>query len=189
MENYYTYYQIAEKLDVGVDTVRRHISKMKKKLDIEPIKKVTKSSKGSQVNCLRINDSHKFISYIKNRDNFDNSPNAHNGNFGFFYLIQLIPEHDPNRIEIGFADNLEKRLKEHQTSSPTAKLIKTWPCKRAWDQAVMDSITRENCVLVLNEVYEGDLELFIQRTESFFKNMPNRITNIELSNHSPLNNE
>ena len=42
---------------------------------------------------------------------------------GYFYLIQLIPEAMPNRVKIGFADNVERRLVEHQTAAPTAKLL------------------------------------------------------------------
>jgi len=39
----------------------------------------------------------------------------------------------PNRVKIGFADSVEKRLAEHRTAGPTAKLLKAWPCKRSWD--------------------------------------------------------
>lgn len=45
--------------------------------------------------------------------------------YGFFYIIQLIPEVLPNRVKIGYTDNLDVRLKEHQTAAPTAKLIKS----------------------------------------------------------------
>jgi len=52
--------------------------------------------------------------------------------YGYFYIIQLIPEALPNRVKIGFSDNLEKRLSEHKTAAPTAKILKAWPCKRSW---------------------------------------------------------
>ena len=106
--------------------------------------------------------------------------------FGYFYLIQLIPEVLPKRIKIGYTDNLDQRLSEHRTAAPTCKLIKSWECKRSWDQAVMDSITRENCEHVLNEVYEGDIDSFIQRGNDFFNNMPLSTTEINISEHSPL---
>jgi len=101
-------------------------------------------------------------------------------------LIQLVPEALPNRIKVGFADNAEKRLAEHRTAAPTAKLLKTWPCKRSWDYAAMDSITRDGCRLVLNEVYEGDVEGFVRRGDQFFALMPNPDSEKELSEHSPL---
>ncbi len=87
-------------------------------------------------------------------------------------LIQLVPEAAPNRVKIGFADNVEKRLSEHKTAAPTAKTLKAWPCKRSWDYAAMDSITREGCKLVLNEVIEGDIKGFIERGDRFFAVMP-----------------
>jgi hypothetical protein len=106
--------------------------------------------------------------------------------YGFFYLIQLIPEVLPNRVKLGFADNVEKRLNEHRTAAPTARLLKAWPCKRSWDYAAMDSITKGNCKLVLNEVYEGDIQGFLDRAEQFFAIMPNPDNERELSEHSPL---
>lgn len=106
--------------------------------------------------------------------------------FGFFYLIQLVPEALPNRVKIGFADIVEKRLAEHRTAAPTAKLLKAWPCKRSWDYAAMDSVTRDGCRLVLNEVYEGDVDDFIGRGDAFFALMPDPDTERELSELSPL---
>jgi len=106
--------------------------------------------------------------------------------YGYFYLIQLVPEALPNRIKLGFADNVQKRLAEHRTAAPTAKLLKAWPCKRSWDYAAMDSITRGGCKLVLNEVYEGEIQGFVERGEHFFSVMPNPDIEKELSEHSPL---
>ena len=90
------------------------------------------------------------------------------------------------RVKIGFADDVGMRFKEHLTSSPTAKLLGSWLCKRAWDQAVMDSITRIDCKLVLNEVYEGDIQGFKERADEFFRIMPDPAAKIILSEHSPL---
>ncbi len=106
--------------------------------------------------------------------------------FGHFYLIQLVPEALPNRIKIGFADNVTRRLNDHRTSAPTAKLLKAWPCKRSWDYAAMDSITRVGCKLVLNEVFEGEVDGFLVRAEAFFSVMPNPGSQRELSEYSPL---
>lgn len=186
MESYYTYYDIAEKLGVGVDTVRRHINKMKKELGLDPVKQKTSTSSGSLVNCLSTDHTHLFLSYFASKDEKESENAFSSRKFGSFYIIQLIPEFNPNRVKIGFADNVKKRIKEHQTASPTAKLIGHWPCKRAWDQAAMDSITRENCRLVMNEVYEGEIDGFIKRGNAFFENMPKSEKKIELSDHSPL---
>ena len=106
--------------------------------------------------------------------------------YGFFYVIQLVSEALPDRVEIGYTDNLDTRLKEHQTAAPTAKLIKSWRCKRAWDQAAMDSVTRDRCRLIMNEVYEGCIEGFVARGDAFFEVMPARKSKVELSPYSPL---
>jgi len=106
--------------------------------------------------------------------------------FGNFYLIQLIPEALSNRVKIGFTDNLEQRLSEHRTAAPTAQLLKSWRCKRCWDQAAMDAITRSDCALVLNEVYEGEIAGFIERADAFFAQLPSEHQPAALSPHSPL---
>ena len=72
------------------------------------------------------------------------------------------------------------------TAAPTARYLKSWECKRSWEQAVADSITCKDCKLVMNEVYEGNLELLVQRADELFRLMPNNNTTVELSEHSPL---
>lgn len=49
----------------------------------------------------------------------------------------------------------------------------------------MDSITREGCELILNEVFEGDITGFIERGDQFFGIMPPPNSERELS-YSPL---
>lgn len=186
MQDFLTYNELAKKLKVGIDTVRRHVSKMKDELGISPLKRKTSTSKGALVACLSLDDANLFINYFETKDKPDEESFRYS-RFGYFYIIQLIPEFDPNRVKIGFADNVDKRLNEHRTSSPTAKLVKFWPCKRSWDQAAMDSITNGNCKLIMNEVYESDIDSFIKRGEEFFAIMPKPDNKIELSRHSPLN--
>jgi len=187
MAIYKTYKEIAGELGVSIDTVRRNVGAIKAKFNFEPKKLKTATSKGALVACLKSDDAEKFIRFYKSKGNPKSILN-NNRNYGYFYLIQLIPEFQSNRIKIGFADDVDKRLKEHQTSSPTAKLLGSWPCKRVWDRAVMDSLTREDCKHVLNEVYEGDVNGFIDRAEKFFELMPDPTTEIELSDYSPLKN-
>ena len=38
---------------------------------------------------------------------------------GFFYLIQLEPEHDPGRFKLGFTMDLDGRLQKHRCSAPS----------------------------------------------------------------------
>ena len=182
--------EIAKKLGVGVDTIRRTITKIGEDLGLT----IQRKSRSSRALCLSTDDANKLIRYFEERDEHV-GPNEESENvgsysgYGYFYIVQLIPEALPNRVKIGYTDNLDTRLKEHQTSAPTARYLGHWECKRAWDQAVMDSITRKDCALVMNEVYEGDISLFLERAKEFFGVMPNSNTVVELAEHSPLRSE
>ena len=175
--------EIASRLNIDNRTVRRLLAQEAESLGIE-----IQRGKGDKV-LLERNDAERLIeSYFARRGpvQVNSEDTVKYDRFGYFYLIQLIPEALPDRIKIGFADNIDRRLVEHRTAAPTAKLLASWPCKRSWDYAAMDSITRSNCKLVLNEVYEGEVNGFIQRAEEFFALMPNPDSERELSEHSPL---
>jgi hypothetical protein len=110
---------------------------------------------------------------------------VHVKEFGVFYLIQLVPELDSRRIKLGFADDITSRLSQHQTAAPTAKLVKTWACKRTWEHTVIDCLSI-NCSLILNEVYEcEDIPLLIEKADQLFNLLPGTGQKIELSEYSP----
>ena len=163
MPEYLTLDQVAEMIGVEVTAVRRVLKAIQFSAEIEILKgKVP----GRSRRALCVSDSHArlvvehFISRQSQTTLTSSTElpiNLTVGGYGFFYLIQLVPELAPNRVKIGYTDNLDIRLKEHQTSAPTAKLIRSWRCKRAWDQAAMDSITRSGCHHVMNEVMRETL--------------------------------
>jgi hypothetical protein len=176
---------VAKRLRLDFTTVRRLIAKEKDALQI-----TLRRGKGDKL-FLSSEDAEKLIaSYEARRGGVEVAPEesdtATYDRHGYFYLVQLVPEALPNRVKLGFADNVERRLAEHQTAAPTAKVLKSWPCKRSWDFAAMDSITRTGCKLVLNEVYEGEIQGFIDRAEVFFAVMPHPDSERELSEYSPL---
>lgn len=92
--------------------------------------------------------------------------------FGYFYIIWLHPDDLPSRLKIGYTDNLEVRLSDHRTAAPTLRLVKSWPCKRTWEEAAKASITREGCRCVGGEVFDGDVRVFVKREDAFFSIMP-----------------
>ena len=176
-------WDIAKRCNVEVTTVRRFIARVGDSLGVQ-----LQRGKGDKLFLSRDDADRVVVAYEARRGPARCEPTEaekYDG-FGFFYLIQLVPEALPNRVKIGFADDAEKRLGEHRTAATTAKLLKKWPCKRSWDYAAMDSITRDGCKLVLNEVYEGDIHSFIVRGDAFFALMPSPDTEKELSRHSPL---
>lgn len=176
---------IAKRLRIDLSTVRRLIAK-----EGDSLKLTLHRCKHDRL-FLSSEDAARLIeSYEARRGPVamteENDEAATYDRYGYFYVIQLVPEALPNRVKIGFADNVDKRLAEHRTAAPTAKLLKAWPCKRSWDYAAMDSITRTGCKLVLNEVYEGEIKDFIERGDAFFSMMPSPDSERELSEHSPL---
>jgi len=99
--------------------------------------------------------------------------NVQNGE-GYFYIIQIVPELAPNRIKLGFAGDVQARLKSHYTLAPTAIIVKSWPCKRSWESIAITSITRTECNCIGGEVFEcQDLSRLIDRADEFFSIMPN----------------
>jgi hypothetical protein len=94
------------------------------------------------------------------------------GGFGYFYVVQLHPDELPSRLKIGYTDNMDVRLSDHRTAAPTLRLVKSWPCKRTWEEAAKASITRGVCRCVGGEVFDGDVREFVQRADAFFSIMP-----------------
>jgi hypothetical protein len=90
---------------------------------------------------------------------------------GFFYVIQLEPNHDPGRFKVGFTMDLEARLRKHRCAAPYAQYLDTWPCKRIWERAAIDCVTHE-CEQLHTEVFRArSLDQQRARGQSFFAMM------------------
>jgi len=106
---------------------------------------------------------------------------------GVFYVCQLIPEADPRRLKLGFASDIKSRLATYRTSNPTAKILKTWPCRKTWEQTAIAALTKEDCLLIASEVFEcGDAEAFLERADRFLEMLPDPDFEIGLAKYSPL---
>lgn len=188
MSDYVTFKDLAKRISVDPTTIRRLIERFGAELGIEVQKGRGDTINAKWTHYLSRDDADRLVAYYEERQRGTVTGTAADSfqTFGFFYIIQLIPEALPNRLKIGYTDNLEKRLAEHQTAAPTARVIASWPCKRSWDYAAMDSITREGCVWVLNEVFEGDPQGFVTRGNDFFSLMPRSDQKRALSEHSPV---
>jgi hypothetical protein len=91
---------------------------------------------------------------------------------GVFYLIQLEPEHDPGRFKLGFATNIEERLRSHKTAAPFSKVLKTWPCKLLWEKTAIECAS-QGCARLHTEVFRTEsIDEVQSRCEQFFKLMP-----------------
>lgn len=182
---------LAKRLQVDPTTVRRLLERFGGQLGITIEKGRGNTSNAKWTHYVSRDDADRLVAFYELRHGAAAEPETDepplpSRAFGHFYVIQLVPEALPRRLKIGYTDNLEKRLAEHQTAAPTARVLASWRCKRSWDYAAMDSVTREDCTWVLNEVFEGDPEGFVRRGNEFFALMPSPDVERPLSEHSPL---
>lgn len=99
-------------------------------------------------------------------------PVALSDDVGFFYLIQLEPDHDPGRFKVGFTTELDGRLQKHRCSAPFAKYLRSWPCRRVWERAAIDCAT-DGCAQLHTEVFRTtSLDTVANRADTFFSVMP-----------------
>lgn len=161
--------KVAEEMGVNKDYALRLVKTRSEQLGLKP-----QFGKRNAVYLTRSDADRLIKDYEPRRTKptTDGRPALRTEGFGFFYVIQLHPHDLPNRLKIGYTDSLEVRLSDHRTTAPTLKLVKSWPCKRTWEDAARASITRRECKHIGGEVYDGDVHLFVQHAEAFFAVMP-----------------
>lgn len=168
---------------MGID--RSHARRYVLKLGIKPGKRRTKDS-GSQLTLTVSQEEAQKIIEHRKLCGFTDDKKIVDSESGFFYVIQLVPEFDANRLKLGFANDLNDRLSQHRTAAPTAKILKSWPCKRSWEKTIMDCLSYKICRHILNEVFEcKNREELIERGNNLFSILPDIKWRIELSVHSP----
>lgn len=147
--------------------------------------------KRTRINTTKLKSAahrNQFISYIDKKDAkliSDHIQSAEkldsvdinnvdiNAGCGLFYLIQLEPEHDPGRFKLGFAVNIDERLRKHRCSAPFAEVLKSWPCRSLWEKTAIDCVS-ESCEKIHTEVFRTtDILKVLDRCDKFFSLMPN----------------
>lgn len=182
-KNFVSIKQLAEELGMDRSHARRYVLK----LDITPTKRRTADS-GGQLVLTVSNEEAEFIRRKREEEGFLGSSKPVDKEVGSFYVIQLVPELDENRIKLGFADDVNQRLSQHRTSAPTARVIATWPCKRNWEKTVIDAFARVKGKLILNEVYEfADVKQMIEHGNRLFELLGDPSSVTEISTVSPHN--
>lgn len=143
---------------------------------------------GSQLTlCVTSAEADQIVSQRSDKG-FNASTVVTVSDVGVFYVIQLVPDLDPKRLKLGFAESLEQRLSQHRTTAPTARVLRTWPCKRLWEITAIDALTRIGCRLILNEVFECDeLDALVARGDAFFSLLPQPDVRAPLAKTSSLN--
>lgn len=173
--------ELAEKIGLDRSNTRKYVLK----LGIRPHKRRTPDSRNQLTLAVTKDEADRIIDERETKG-FTSSAKIVESDTGVFYVIQLVPEFDTRRIKLGFALDLNERMAQHKTAAPTAKVLKSWPCRRAWELTVMDCLSAANCRLILNEVFEcDDLAALLRRGDEFFALLPAPARKRDLSEYSP----
>jgi len=175
--------ELANRLGMDRSHARRYVLR----LGYAFHKRRTQDSGGQLTLCVSTSEADEIVSQRVGQG-FTASTVIAVSDVGIFYVIQLVPELDPKRLKLGFAESIDQRLSQHRTVAPTAKVLRAWPCKRTWELTAMDSLTRLDCRLILNEVFEcDDPEALVERGNAFFSLLPQPGKRTPLAENSPLN--
>ena len=154
---------------------KQTLFKIVKRLNIETTRQKNSAHRGQAISYIKDEDmkliSEHLSSNTSNSNGFDAS-DLSDQNQGVFYLIQLEPEHDPGRYKLGFASNIDERLRSHRCSAPFSTVLKTWPCKALWEKTAIDCVTQES-QKIHTEVFRTDsIEEVKNKCDYFFALMP-----------------
>lgn len=161
--------------------LRPSVFKVLKRLGIEPSKSRGGSqNRGQTISYITEHDARMVLEAIASSRNSLNEqvgeelelPDASLYDIGVFYLLRLEPEHDQNRFKVGFASNLNERLRQHRCSAPYTQVVKTWPCRRLWEKTAIECVT-DGCERLHIEVFRAQsLEAVEAKCAQFFALMP-----------------
>lgn len=151
---------------------KAYIFKILTRLGIETVKEKNSAAKGQKIAYMTTEDYGRVREYLCGvGSDFGVTPSQPDVG-GVFYVIQLEPEHDPGRFKVGFATNIEERLRSHRTAAPFSKVLKTWPCKLLWEKTAIECVSQE-CVRLHTEVFLTEsIRDVLARCEQFFELMP-----------------
>jgi hypothetical protein len=181
VEEFVSLKQLAAELGLDRSNTRKYVLKS----GVRPHKRRTPDSGSQPTLALTVEEADRIRA--KRREEGFLGAKAVSKEVGHFYVIRLVPELDPRRVKLGFADDVGIRLAQHRTAAPTAVLVKHWPCKRSWEGTAIDCLA-VGCRLILNEVYEcEDVDGLLARGDQFFQLLPAPGEHSQLSQHSPHN--
>ena len=157
---------------------KQWIFKIIKRLGIITNKRRGELVRGNQkVATISNADAMRIREYInQSKSSVQDVVNSHQNvdGMGVFYLIQLEPDFDQGRFKVGFATDLEERLRKHRCSSPLLRCIKSWPCRSTWERAAIDCVSNE-CERIHTEVFRSSsIEEVVARADKFFGMMPKK---------------
>ena len=147
-------------IELGID--RSHLRKFVLQHGIIPIRVRTVESNNQATLAIRPEDAAK-VRQLRADMGFtaNGQPEARVlktalADTGFFYVIVLDPELRPNRVKLGFTNDLSARLMDYHTANPEAELVTFMPCRRSWEPAWLALLTGRCSRNVGGEVYDVD---------------------------------
>jgi hypothetical protein len=134
------------------------------RLKIPMVTAITHHSRGQK--CLHVSDTD--ADRLADEESFSESVIQEES--GVFYIVQPEPGQMPERIKFGYASVMADRLRTYHTIAPNATAIKTWKCKRKWEQTIIDmAIGSGLCQLVAGEVYSAEqVKAVVDRVDMLF---------------------
>jgi len=178
--------RLAEMLGINPSQARKYVLK----LGYSPARARTPDSRGKLTYVFTQEEAEQIIENRRQQGFIMGETRATpllSEDVGVFYIIQLVPELNPNRLKFGFAANVQDRIAQHRTAAPTSHLLRSWPCRRTWEPALKDCLASKGCELVLNEVYEcEEISALLEYAETLFKMLPDPKRRVPLANASPL---
>lgn len=158
--------------------IKQTVFKVLKRLGIEAEKtRGGSESRGQMISYITENEAKQVLEALAaSRSDTSQSGGSETEaalyDVGVFYLLQLEPEHDPNRFKVGFASNLNERMRQHRCSAPFVEVLETWPCRRLWEKTAIECVTN-GCEQLHTEVFRTDsIENVKAKCEQFFGLMP-----------------
>ena len=161
--------------------LRQTVFKVLRRLEVEPSKaRGGDQNRGQTISYITEDDARRVLEALASRGTASNGQQGEEPEFtdavlydiGIFYLLCLEPDHDPSRIKVGFASNLNERLRQLRCSAPYAKVVRTWQCRRLWERTAIECVT-EGCERLHTEVFRAQsIDAVEARCEQFFALMP-----------------
>jgi len=107
---------------------KQRIFKILPRLGIRPTQRREPSRGNQNVATMSQSEAITIRAEIERSSGGGSSPSGPSAVFysddvGFFYLIQLEPEHDPGRFKLGFTMDLDGRLQKHRCAAPFAQYL------------------------------------------------------------------
>lgn len=155
---------------------KQSIFKLLKRSGIEQVKAPGEGTRGQAISYISQADYELLESELNSIESDPGGSVEAESTPGVFYLIQLEPDHDPGRFKIGFASNIDERLRSHRTVAPLCQIVKTWPCKPLWEKTAIDSVCAGYERLYTEVFRAPSLAEVESRCDRFFAVMPDPST-------------